>query len=159
MIRTPARPLQSMLLPLSVPDQPEARIKAAAGDLSGFREAFHRCLTARADALFELSAEGPVTSLAELSLEPEHRRGHDSLSGGFDQGGGDIDRFRNVVARQQVPRWGDGRIMLGIDVSNWLPTTTAHSQPAILCRTILRRTRRCGPPSAPAIAHQAPRHR
>ena len=41
--------------------------------LSRFRAGFYECLTARADALFELAdaaicADGPVTSLAELSL-------------------------------------------------------------------------------------------
>ncbi|WP_410610175.1 hypothetical protein [Amycolatopsis sp. lyj-109] len=52
---------------------------AALGDLSRFREAFYGCLTVRADGLFELTdaalcTGGPVTSLVELSLEPEHRR-------------------------------------------------------------------------------------
>lgn len=131
-------------MPLIVPDQPEARIKASPlGDLSGFREAFYRCLTARADALFELTdaalcAEGPVTSLVELSLEPEHRRGHGSLYGGLNQGGVDIDRFRNVVARQQVPRCGDGRIMLGIDVSNWLRPDANTSPDRLFCHTHAR---------------------
>jgi hypothetical protein len=51
---------------------------AALGELSGFRERVYECLTSRADALFELAdavlcAEGPVASLAELSLVPEHR--------------------------------------------------------------------------------------
>lgn len=52
----------------------------ALGELSEFRERFYHCLTGRADALFELTdavlcADGPVASLAELSLTPEHRRG------------------------------------------------------------------------------------
>ena len=84
-----------------------ASAATALGDLSGFRQDFYRCLTARADALFELTdaalcADGPVTSLVELSLEPEHRRGHGSLYDSLNQGGVDIGRFRNVVARQQV---------------------------------------------------------
>jgi hypothetical protein len=46
------------------------------GELSTFRERFYRCLTSRADALFDLAdavlcAGGPITSLAELSLIPE----------------------------------------------------------------------------------------
>jgi hypothetical protein len=53
----------------------------AAGELAGFRREFHRCLTRRADALFELTdallcTDGPVKSLVGLSLAPEHRRGH-----------------------------------------------------------------------------------
>jgi len=113
---------------------------AALGELSGFREAFHRCLSGRADALFELTdallcADGPVRSLAELSLEPEHRRGHGSLYDGLNSGGIDLDRFRNVVARQSIPHCADGRIVLGIDVSHWLngcsatPTAVARARP------------------------------
>src|SRR5437660_12102088 len=97
----------------------------ALGDLSRFREAFHQCLTARSDALFELTdaalcADGPVTSLVELSLATEHRRGHGALYDSLNQGRIDIDRFRSVVARQSIPRDQDGRNMLGIDVSNWI---------------------------------------
>lgn len=50
------------------------------GDLARFRVEFYGCLTARADALFELTdallcADGPVRSLVELTLVAEHRRG------------------------------------------------------------------------------------
>ena len=113
------------------------------GELSGFREAFYGCLTARADVLFELTdaalcADGPVTSLVELSLEPEHRRGHGSLYEGLNQGGIDIGRFRNVVARQQVPRFDDDRIMLAIDVSNWLRPDANTSPQRLFCHTYAR---------------------
>src|ERR1019366_5052483 len=52
--------------------------------LSRFRVDFHACLTARADELSELAdavlcADGPVRTLAGLSLAPEHRRGHGAL--------------------------------------------------------------------------------
>jgi hypothetical protein len=45
----------------------------ALGELTGFRQEFYGCLTARADALFELCdgvlcSDGPVVSLPELSL-------------------------------------------------------------------------------------------
>lgn len=55
----------------------DTRTAGALGDLSRFREQFHDCLTARADALFEvteavLCADGPVTSLVELSLSVFH---------------------------------------------------------------------------------------
>ena len=51
----------------------------ASGDLRRFRQEFYTCLTARSDAVFELTdavlcADGPVRSLAELSLVGEHRR-------------------------------------------------------------------------------------
>lgn len=54
------------------------------GRLAVSRREFHACLTARGDALFELTdallcADGPVRSLVELSLVGEHRRGHDRV--------------------------------------------------------------------------------
>lgn len=103
----------------------EASATGALGDLSRFRQEFSPCLTAWADALFEvtdavLCTEGPVTSLAELSLAAEHRRGHGALHDSVNRGRIDLDRFRNLVACQQVPRCEDDRIVLAIDVSNWL---------------------------------------
>ena len=52
--------------------------------LSRFRLDFRRCLATRGDELFELAdavlcADGPVRTLAGLSLVPEHRRGHGAL--------------------------------------------------------------------------------
>ena len=49
-----------------------AAVEALSG-LSRFRDGFYDCLNARADALFELAdaaicTDGPVTSLAQLSL-------------------------------------------------------------------------------------------
>jgi DDE superfamily endonuclease len=112
----------------------------ALGDLSQFRQEFYQCVTARADALFELTeatlcAEGPVTSLVELSLAAEHRRGHGTLYDGLNQGRVDISRFRNIVARQHLPRCDDGRIALGIDVSNWLRPDADTSPDRLFCHT------------------------
>jgi len=52
--------------------------------LSRFRAGFRACLAARGDGLFELAdavlcADGPVRTLAGLSLVAEHRRGHGAL--------------------------------------------------------------------------------
>ena len=52
--------------------------------LAGFREQLYRCMTRRADALFELTdallcTDGPVKTLVGLSLAPEHRRGHGAM--------------------------------------------------------------------------------
>jgi hypothetical protein len=68
----------------------DARLQASIGRalmltwLTGFRQRLYDCLTGRADALFELvdailCADHAVTSLVELSLEPEFRRGHGAL--------------------------------------------------------------------------------
>lgn len=118
---------------------------AALGDLSRFREAFHHCLTSRADALFDLTdaalcADGPVTSLVELSLTAEHQRGHGSLYDGLNSGGIDIARFRNIVARQSIPRSDEGRIMLGIDISHWLRPDANTSPERLFCHTYGRGT-------------------
>ena len=116
---------------------------AALGDLSRFRESFHDCLTTRADALFELAdaalcADGPVTSLVELSLAAEHRRGHGSLYDGLNRGGVDVGRLRTVVARQAIPRCRDGRIVLAIDVSHWLRPDANTSPERLFCHTYAR---------------------
>lgn len=60
---------------------------ASLDDLARFRVDFYGCLTARADALFELTdavlcAEGPVRTLVELCLAGVHRRGHGALYDG-----------------------------------------------------------------------------
>jgi hypothetical protein len=52
---------------------------------------FYRCLTGRADALFELTdallcTDGPVKTLVDLTLAPEHRRGYGAMYDGLNQG-------------------------------------------------------------------------
>jgi hypothetical protein len=118
----------------------DAGTAATLGDLSRFRQDFYRCLSARADVLFELCdavlcVEGPVTSLVELSLAVEHRRGHGALYDSVNCGRIDLAGFRNIVARQQLPRSDDGRIMLGIDVSNWLRPDANTSPDRLFCHT------------------------
>ncbi|GAA1370236.1 hypothetical protein GCM10009612_59650 [Streptomyces beijiangensis] len=51
---------------------------------SHFRSEFYGCLARRGDELFELCdallcTEGPVRTLVDLALAPEHRRGHGAL--------------------------------------------------------------------------------
>ncbi|MEC3974390.1 NF041680 family putative transposase [Amycolatopsis sp. H20-H5] len=115
----------------------------ALGELARFRHELYGCLTARADALFELCdavlcADGPVTSLVELSLAAEHRRGHGALYDGVNQGQVDVDRLRNVVVSQSIPRCFGGRIVLGIDVSNWLRPDAVTSPDRLFCHTYAR---------------------
>jgi DDE superfamily endonuclease len=67
--------------------------------LSRFRRDFYACLTARADELSELAdavlcADGPVRTLAGLSLAPEHRRGHGALYDAVNHGRGRLGRLR-----------------------------------------------------------------
>jgi DDE superfamily endonuclease len=106
--------------------------------LSRFRVDFHACLTARADELSELAdavlcADGPVRSLAGLSLALEHRRGHGALYDAVNHGGISIARLRRSLAGLPLPRAADGRLMLAVDVSNWLRPGAATSPDRLFC--------------------------
>lgn len=111
--------------------------------LDRFRQGFYDCLTRRADTLFELAdavlcAPGPVTSLVELSLAGEHRRGHGSLYDSVNAGRVEVDRLHNLVACQQIPRDIDGRIVLAVDVSAWLRPGADTSPERAFCHTYTR---------------------
>jgi hypothetical protein len=106
--------------------------------LSRFRMEFHGCLTARGDELFELAdavlcADGPVRTLAGLSLAPEHRRGHGALYDAVNHGRLAIGRLRWSLAALPLPRAADGRLMLAVDVSNWLRPGAATSPERLFC--------------------------
>lgn len=118
----------------------DAGYAGASGDLARFREEFYRCLTRRADALFDLAdavlcGEGPVRSLAELSLVAEHRRSHGSLYAALARGQVDDERLRQALAGLALPRAADGRLVLAVDITCWL-RPEAHTAPQrILCHT------------------------
>ena len=106
--------------------------------LSRFRLDVHACMTARADELSELAdavlcADGPVRTLAGLSLAPEHRRGHGALYDAVNHGRIDIRRLRRSLAGLPLPRAADGRLMLAADVSNWLRPGAATSPERLFC--------------------------
>ena len=93
--------------------QDRATCVESAAVLAQFRRDFHRCLAARGEELFELAdavlcAEGPVRTLAGLSLAPEHRRGHGALYDAVNQGQIDIGRLRRSLAGLPLPRAADG---------------------------------------------------
>ncbi len=56
----------------------------------------------------------------DLTLVPEHRRGHGALYGALNRGRTDTDRLRNLLAGMPLPRFDDGRLVLAVDVSPWL---------------------------------------
>jgi hypothetical protein len=106
--------------------------------LSRFRTDFYDCLTARADALFELTdallcVDGAVRSLVDLTLTPEHRRGHGALYDGLNQGRLDVARLRWALSALPLPRAGGGRIVLAVDVSPWLRPDAATSPERLFC--------------------------
>jgi hypothetical protein len=109
-------------------------------ELSCFRGEFYSCLTARSDAWFELAdavlcGDGPVRSLAELSLVSEHRRGHGGLYAAVARGRVDTCRLRGALAAVPLPRAGDGRLVLAIDITCWLRLDAHTSPQRLLCHT------------------------
>jgi hypothetical protein len=112
----------------------------AFGELGRFRQEFYRCSTRRSDALFELTdallcSDGSVRTLVELSLAPEHRRGHGGLYDGLNHGRLDVTRLRRTLSGLPLPRAADGRIVLACDVSNWLRPDAATSPERLFCHT------------------------
>ena len=106
--------------------------------LSRFRLGFHECLAARRDELFELAdavlcADGPVRTLAGLSLAAEHQRGHGALYDAVNHGRISIGRLRRSLAGLPLPRAADGRLMLAVDVSNWLRPEAVTSPGRLFC--------------------------
>jgi DDE superfamily endonuclease len=80
--------------------------------LREFRSRLYGCLTARPDAAFELAdailcADHAVTSLAELSLAPEFRRGHGALYDALAAGRIDQEKLA-VLLTGTLPRLVDG---------------------------------------------------
>jgi hypothetical protein len=97
-------------------------------------------LLKRADALFELTeavlcADGPVRSVAELSLAGEHRRGHGSGYAALARGRADIDRLRTALSAVTLPRAADGRLVLAVDVTCWLRPEAHTCAQRVLCHT------------------------
>jgi DDE superfamily endonuclease len=110
----------------------------SSSDLSGFRLEFYDALAARADGLFELvdamlCADGPVKPLVELSLVPEHRRGHGSLYDAVNNGSVDFARVRVALGALPLLCAADERIILAVDVSNWLRPDAATSPQRLFC--------------------------
>lgn len=84
-----------------------------------FCSELYACLTARSDALFELCdallcTDGPVRTLVDLALAPEHRRGHGALYSGINHGRIDLARLRRALTSVPLPRAGDGRLVLAV---------------------------------------------
>ncbi|MFF1792559.1 transposase, partial [Kitasatospora sp. NPDC058243] len=112
--------------------------REALGVFSRFRVEFCDCLYSRADALFDVSdavlcADGPVRSLVELTLAAEHRRGHGAMYDAVNHGWLEPRRLRRLPASTPLPRAADGRIVLAVDVSNWLRPDAPTSPDLLFC--------------------------
>jgi hypothetical protein len=111
--------------------------------LAGFRGELFRCLGRRPDALFELAdavlcKQDRVHMLAELSLEPECRRGHGAVYDAINCGEVRVARLRRALAALPLPAWPDGRIRLAADVSNWLRPDAETSPERLFCHCYAR---------------------
>lgn len=81
-------------------------------------------------------ADGPITSLAELSLTPEHGAGYDATNHGRTT----LDRLHTTLAALPVPCAADRPIALAVDVSHWLRPDAASSPERLLRHTYARGT-------------------
>ncbi|GHI02874.1 hypothetical protein Scel_11950 [Streptomyces cellostaticus] len=109
----------------------------AFAEASGFRDDFFDCLSARGDELFELAdallcADGPVTSLVDLTLVAEHRRGHGAMYEALNHGNVDVPPLRQL-AGLPMPQSADGRLVLAVDVSSWLRPDAPTSADRLFC--------------------------
>ena len=115
----------------------------ARGMLTAFRSELYRCFARYADALFEVAdavtcRQDRVHMLAELSLEPECRRGHGAVYDALNCGEVRFARLRRALAVLPLPAWDDGRIRLAVDVSNWLRPDAETSPERLFCHCYAR---------------------
>lgn len=111
--------------------------------VTAFRTELYSSLLARGDALFELCdallcTDGPVRTLVDLALAPEHRRGHGALYAGLNQGRIDVARLRRALVGVPLPRAADGRLVLAVDVSPWLRPDADTCSDRSFCHTFGR---------------------
>ncbi|WP_282566186.1 NF041680 family putative transposase [Streptomyces ortus] len=105
---------------------------------SRYRDDLFACLTARGDELFDLTdallcADGPVRTPVDLTLVAEHRRGHGAMYDALNNGTIDVPRLRQVLAGLPMPQAADGRLVLAVDVSNWLRPDAPTSADRLFC--------------------------
>ncbi|TCJ30468.1 NF041680 family putative transposase, partial [Parafrankia sp. BMG5.11] len=80
-----------------------------------------------------LCTDGPVRTLVDLTLAPEHRRGHGALYDGLNSGRLEIARLRRALADLPLPAAADGRLVLAVDVSPWLRSDAPTSAQRLFC--------------------------
>ena len=115
----------------------------ARGVLAAFRGELFRCFGTYRDTLSEvcdavLCKQDRVHMAAELSLEPECRRGHGAVYKALNRGQVQVARLRWALAALPLPAWDDGRIRLAADVSNWLRPEAAASPERLFCHCYAR---------------------
>jgi hypothetical protein len=111
---------------MPMPTSPLAR-------LDGFRTELHACCTHRADALFELGdallCAPAIPSLAQLSLEPAHRRGWGSAYAALARGRIDTERLRDLLVAVLPSADPAAPPVFAVDVTTW-PRCDAECSPS-----------------------------
>ncbi len=115
----------------------------AGGLLAAFRGELFRCFGRYRDTLAEvcdavLCKQDRVHMAAELSLEPECRRGHGAVYKALNRGQVQVARLRWTLAALPLRAWDDGRIRLAADVSNWLRPDAVTSPERLFCHCYAR---------------------
>ena len=121
--------------------------------LGEFRSGWYRCTGRWADAVFELTdavlcADGPVTSLPRLSLEPACRRGHGSAYAALARGQVDAQARGGLLAAFR-PGWP---LVFAVDATTWPRCAAATSPGRGLYYHPSRQTR--GKPVVPGWCYQ-----
>jgi DDE superfamily endonuclease len=97
--------------------------------LGAFRAELHACCTRRADALFDLAdallCAPAVPSVAQLSLEPAHRRGWGSTYAALASGRIEVERLRDLLAGSLPDA---DPLVFAVDVTTW-PRCDAECSP------------------------------
>ena len=128
------------------PDRGRGRAVPGVPGAAGVPGRLYGCLTARPDASFELCdailcADHAVTSLAELSLVPEFRRGHGALYDALAAGRIDEEKLAALLTGT-LPRWSTGARARPGWLSTTGSTTACSSGPWRACQP--SRPRRSG---------------
>jgi len=71
----------------------------------------------------------------DLTLLPEHCRGHGGMYDGLNRGRIEVGRLQVSLAALPLPRFADGRLVLAVDVSPWLRPDATTSPERLFCHT------------------------
>ena len=74
-----------------------------------------------------------MTSPVDLTLLAEHRRGHGAMYDALNRGRIDAARLRQALAGLPQPKAADGRLVLAVDVTNWLRPDAPTSPDRLFC--------------------------
>jgi hypothetical protein len=81
-------------------------------------------------------SDGPLTTLAGLTVTAEHRRGHGALDEGLGSGRSQVDRHRRVAEEPAgAPGWGRGGSRWAVKISPWLSADDPRLA-LLLCRGV-----------------------